>query len=205
MTRPAVHVHHLLLLGLVLVPSRAAGDSEIQPAPRYLELGARAGPRIVDCPVSCDSLPPGFGVGGFLGVRMHHHFAAGFSAGHDRFFHAEEQHPLRGVTFIGPFVRGYVARHSTFDPYLEIAGLAASPVGPCPGGHQSMGGFGYRATLGSDWRIGPGMKLGVAASYLRTRFGCVVDGADDARVEVAHPPPTLGGFGIDLVVTAVPF
>lgn len=198
-------MHLLLLLGLVLVPSRASAEPETDAAPRYLELGARAGARIAHCPVSCDALPPGFGLGGFLGVRMHHHFAAGFSAGHGRFFHAEEQHPLRGVTFIGPFVRGYVARHPTFDPYLEVAGLAVSPVGYCPGGGESFGGFGYRATVGSDWRIGPGMKLGVAASYLRARFGCVVDGADEARVEVAHPPPTLGGLGVDLVVTAVPF
>ncbi|MBX3131481.1 MAG: hypothetical protein KF718_32490 [Polyangiaceae bacterium] len=69
----------ILLLGLVLLTSRTYADPEPRPEHRYLELGARVDARIADCPSDCDALPPGFGLSGFLGVRMHHHVAAGFT------------------------------------------------------------------------------------------------------------------------------
>lgn len=201
----------VLLLGLVLFTSGASAEPQPQPEPqperepRYLEIGARAGPRIADCS-HCDALPPGLGLSGFLGLRAHHHFAAGFTVGYERFLHIEDPYPFRGMSFLGLFARGYVMCHSTFDPYVELAGLAATPVGRCPFAGESEGEFGYRGALGADWRLGPGLKLGAAASYLRVRFECggrSVAGVDTP--ETFFRPGSLGAFGVDLAVTAVPF
>lgn len=203
---------HLLLLAVGLFPSPANAEPEPRPepkteaAPRYLEIGARVGPRIADCPGSCDRLTPGVGLGGFLGVRAHHHFAGGFMAGYERFLQAEDEHPFRGMSYLGLYARGYVLRHSTFEPYAEIAGLGARPVGRCTGTSASNGEFGYRGSIGADWRIGPGLKLGAAASYLRARFGC---GGSAMKVivipEPRVPPGPVGGFGVEFVITGVPF
>lgn len=192
----------ILLLGLVLLTSRTYADPEPRPEHRYLELGARVDARIADCPSDCDALPPGLGLSGFAHASPRR---GGLHRRARAVLPRQRSAPL-ARDHLPRCVRAGLRPHSTFDPYVEIAGLAAMPVGTCPGGHDSLGGFGYRAGLGADWRSGPGVKLGAAAAYLRVRFGCVVEGSDDAEpIEGARTPPTLGGFGTGIAITAVPF